>query len=85
MLIELFYTNFYCFFLEDFFIIFLIYNFFKILIITIINEIISSTQFFNKKFNISFQLFKNKNFFDFFNKIFNNNLFFLFYFKFINK
>lgn len=85
MLIEVFYVNFYCCFLEDFFIIFLIYNFFKVLIITVINELIFSTHFFNKKFNIGYQIIKYKNFFDFFNKIFNKNFFFLFYFNFINK
>ena len=67
-------------FIEDFFIIFIIYNFFKLLFVTIINELILFSNYFNKKFNFGIQFFKIRYFSEYFNKIFNNNNLFMFFF-----
>jgi len=53
------YFNFYKNFLwEDVIVVFLLYNFFKYLIMCAMIELIWPTQFFNRRHNIGYQLFK---------------------------
>ena len=69
---------------EDFLLIFVAYNFLKILIVCLFNEILWLTHFFNKKNNIKYQNIKIRSYFEVLlksrvNK--NYSIFYLFFFK----
>ena len=76
---------------EDVIVVFLLYNFFKYLIICSITELIWPTQFFNRKNNIGYQIFRFRTFTEVILKLRNYSSYYfvfnLFLFKnvFINK
>jgi hypothetical protein len=45
-------------FFEDLIVVFMFYNFLKLLLMCIVNELIWPTQYFNKKHNIGYQSYK---------------------------
>ena len=67
-------------FFEDFLIILMIYNFLKLLIISIIHELIWPTHYFNKKHNIGYSSYKLRSYTEYLLKLKNNNTFFYIYY-----
>ena len=57
--LDLNFFNFYKYFaFEDFIVVFLLYNFFKFLIMCAMTELIWPTQFFNRRHNVGYQLWR---------------------------
>lgn len=67
-------------FFEDFFIILMFYNFLKLLVISVIHELIWPTHYFNKKHNIGYTSYKLRNYAECLLKLKNNNTFFYVYY-----
>jgi len=61
---------------DDLIVIFMIYSFIKILLLSSLNELVWPTQFFNRRHNIGFQVFKFRTFTEVFLKLksFNKSL-----------
>lgn len=71
------YLNFYRYFsFEDFIVVFLLYNFFKFLILSAINELTWPTQFFNRRHSFSYTFLKFRTYTETLLKLKNYNLFF---------
>lgn len=71
-----FFNFYYSNFIEDLLVILLIYNFIKLLIISIINELTWPTHYFNKKHNIGFTYYKLRTYFETINKLLIYDIFF---------
>ena len=69
---------------EDLIVVFMLYNFIKLLLLCLINELNWPTHFFNKKNNINFSVFRFRTYYEYLLKLRNNNIifnsFFLVYF-----
>lgn len=70
----IFYINFKLFSIEEFVVLCLCYNFFKLLLVCIVNELIWPTQFFNRRHNIGFQVIRYRTYVEVITKLFNKNL-----------
>lgn len=70
---------------EDIIVVFLLYNFFKYLIMCSIIELIWPTQFFNRKNNIGYQLVRFRTFTETLLKLRNFSTYFLIFNKFLIK
>ena len=83
-MLNIFFDNFYSFcslsystLFDDLIIIFMIYSFIKILLMSSLNELVWPTQFFNRRHNIGFQVFKFRTFTEVVLKLNNSNSFIL--------
>lgn len=78
--------NYYFFsFFEDLITVFMFYNFFKLLLMCVINELIWPTQYFNKKHNIGYQTYRLRTYSEVILKLRNlnsyNYIFYLLFYK----
>ena len=58
---------------EEFIILWLLFNFFQLLLLCIINELLWPSQFFNRRHNIGYQLIKYRTYIEIINKLVKNN------------
>lgn len=78
--------NYYFFsFIEDLIIVLMFYNFLKLLIICATNELIWPTQYFNKKHNIGYNLFRLRTYSEAFLKLKDINSYLFVYYLFLFK
>jgi len=73
-------------FFEDLLVILMVYNFLKLLIISVIHELVWPTHYFNKKHNIGYSSYKLRTYSEYLLKLKNNNTYFyIYYIWFIKK
>jgi hypothetical protein len=67
-------------FFEDFLIVIMIYSFLKLLVLSVIHELIWPTHYFNKKHNVGYLAYRLRSYSEFLLKLKNNNSYFCVYY-----